>query len=337
MTSVDVEEFLYEKPGPIFDVRSPCEFQNGHIPGAISFPLFTDEERASVGTVYKQKGHDSAVLLGLSIVGPKLAQMAATLQRYMHEAGTTECRLLCYRGGMRSASVQWLSGFIRFPCVRLASGYKGYRAYVLKLFEMKYTFLSVGGRTGSGKTLLLKNLKKQGHQVIDLEELANHRGSAFGLLPNQQQPTIEQFENRIAQELALLDPTKPIFIEDESRSIGSCVIPKGIYDHMSTSPLIWLDAQSDERLSRIMEQYGQLSTSWLLECTKKLSKRLGGERVSMICSYIENGSLQEAAKELMMYYDATYDHGLHSKTRIVLTATEENFLSVAHEFYPQTN
>jgi tRNA 2-selenouridine synthase len=331
MISCSIEEFLTKKTGPIFDVRSPCEFAHGHIPGSISFPLFADEERARVGTVYKQNGHDAAVLVGLSIVGPKLAQMASNFQKYMKEAASSECRLLCYRGGMRSASVQWLSEFLKIPCVRLASGYKGYRAHVLGLFEKKYNFICIGGSTGSGKTDLLNKLKVLRRQVVDFESLANHRGSAFGLLPNMVQPTNEQFENCIAQVLDTLDPLQPIFIEDESRSIGSCVIPKGLYDQISASPLIWLNVDKEARLSRILEQYGKMPLPWLIECTQKLARRLGGERVAAICRHLEGGSLHEAAKELMHYYDAAYEHSLHSKARIVHTASEENFFPIAQE------
>lgn len=335
MATKSTEDFLYAQTGPIIDVRSPCEFQQGHIPDSLSFPLFSNEERALVGTIYKQKGHDAAVLVGLTIVGPKLAQMATTLKDHMQKANATSCRLLCYRGGMRSASVQWLSEFIGIPCIRLASGYKGYRAHVRELFEKNYQFLLIGGRTGSGKTLLLEQLKNQRFQTIDLESLANHRGSAFGLLPNQHQPTNEQFENRLAHELSLLDSSRPIFIEDESRSIGSCIIPKGLYDQMSISPLIWLDVPQSSRLTRIVEQYGKLPSSWLLECTKRLAKRLGGERVTRICEYIERDLVQEAAQELMIYYDATYDHGRESKKRTVYSSSEENFFTTVRSLYKE--
>lgn len=331
MTFVEVVEFLFEKEGPIFDARSPCEFARGHIPGSISFPLFLDEERAQIGTIYKHSGHDPAVMMGLGIVGPKLKEMAVQFKRHMRENQASTCRLLCYRGGMRSASLQWLFDFLRFPCVRLSSGYKGYRSYVLNLFEKPYKFICIGGSTGSGKTIFLKKLISEGHQVVDLESLANHRGSAFGLLPNQEQPTNEQFENLIVQALSTLDSSRPIFIEDESRSIGSCVIPKILFEQISQGPLIWLDVSKEDRLERVVEQYGSYSLSWLTECTRKLSKRLGGARVEAICQYIEKGLLFEAARELLSYYDATYQHSLHTRARVIHTATVETFLSVVRQ------
>jgi tRNA 2-selenouridine synthase len=335
VSCVPLEEFLALNESPILDVRSPCEFMKGHIPGSISFPLFSDEERGRVGTLYKQQGHDVAVLAGLGIVGPKLKYMAENLLQTIAAYKATSSRLLCYRGGMRSASVQWLSGFIGIPCTRLECGYKGYRTHVLQSFERSYRFVCIGGKTGSGKTELLGDLAKIGAQTIDLEALANHYGSAFGLLPNNTQPTIEQFENTLSEKLCSYDPHQPIFIEDESRSLGSCVIPKNIYTQMSDSDVMWVETPYEERLSRIVDQYGKAPLPWLLECTKRLEKRLSREKVDCISRFIQEGALREAARELLVYYDRTYEYGLSTKTRKVHSVDKKLFLPYARECFMQ--
>lgn len=311
-SACDVEPFLAEAKGPIFDVRSPCEFMAGHIPGSISLPLFTDDERASVGTAYKRRGHDEAVDLGLSFVGPKLADMSQTVRTTLGSSTASSCRVTCFRGGMRSRSVQWLCELLGFSTVRLEGGYKYFRRHVLQTFARPYRLLVIGGPTGSGKTQWISKLKEEGYQAIDLEGLAAHRGSAFGLLPGVVQPTTEQFENCLAQELWTMDPSQPIFVEDESRMIGTCVIPKPFYDQMDQSHLVWLQVSEEERVEHIMACYGGLPLQWLIDCTRKLQRRLGLERMQETVSLIESGRIAEAAKALLVYYDQAY---LHSRSR----------------------
>ena len=326
---VDIEEFLHRCEGPIFDVRSPCEFASGHIPGSTSLPLFTDDERAFIGTMYKQQGHDAAVTAGLHAVGPKLGSMATSIRSFLGEVKSTACRVTCFRGGMRSRSVQWLCEFIGFPTVRLDGGYKSFRHHVLQTFERPFSFIVIGGKTGSGKTEKLKALKQRGHQTVDLEALAGHRGSAFGLLPGCQQPTTEQFENLLAQQLWSLDPARPIFVEDESRPIGSCLIPKAIFDQMDRSRVLWLEVGVEERLRHIMDSYGALPPSFLIECTNKLHRRLGGERVQRGTRLIEEGAIEEAAKMLLEYYDGTYLHSRSRRQRELTSVTGEQLFAEA--------
>lgn len=325
MTVLEIESFLYEAKGPIIDVRSPCEFSHAHIPGSLFLPLFTDEERAHVGTVYKQSGHDAAVLIGLKAVGPKLATLAKEIRKGLGDASC--CRVTCFRGGMRSRSIAWLCDFLGFQTVRLDGGYKAYRQHVLSSFSRQYSFIILGGPTGSGKTNLLHELATNGVQTVDLEGLANHRGSAFGLLPGVVQPSTEQFENLLSEQLCSLDPNKPIVIEDESRMVGSCAIPKGIYEQMDLSPLIWLEEPFESRLARSIEAYGSLPKEWLQECTQKLMKRLGRERVSTVISAIDSGDLQEAASILLQYYDDAYSHSLLRHNRPVTHMSAQEALS----------
>lgn len=321
---VDCCQFLHRAQGPIFDVRSPCEFSSGHIPGSYSLPLFSDVERAIIGTVYKQRGHDAAVQLGLEIVGPKLGEMSKSIREVMKKFPEGACRVTCFRGGMRSRSVQWLCQFLGLTAVRLDGGYKAFRHHVLDTFCREFHFIVIGGATGSGKTSWISLLKQQGFQAIDLEELAGHRGSAFGLVPGAVQPTTEQFENILAEQLWKMNPSAPIFLEDESRRIGSCTIPKEIYDRMDRSKLLWLDVSKQDRIHRILDSYGKLPQQWAIECTRKLAKRLGGARVEIIVRAIEQGQIEQAVELLLDYYDQAYlySRSRHPRDHLILTPSE---------------
>ena len=309
MSEIPLEEFL-KAPGPLFDVRSPCEFRQGHIPGALSLPLFSDEERSLVGTTYKQKGREQAIQIGLEAIGTRLHELAKTIRE--ESKGVKACRITCFRGGMRSQSVEWLAGLFGLSTVRLSGGYKMYRRHILEAFEHSYVFRIIGGFTGSGKTEKVQELIREGKQAIDLEALANHRGSTFGLVPGTHQPSTEQFENLLAHALWKCDSTQPIYLEDESRKIGSCSIPKKIYEQMDKAPLYWLEVDFEARLERILATYGSVPRPYLIEQTSKLQKRLGGERTQLAIQALQENRIADAARDLLRYYDAAY---LHSRSR----------------------
>ncbi len=178
---------------PLLDVRSPGEYAQGHVPGALSFPLFSDAERATVGTIYKQQSRDLALETGLELVGPKLGG-------FVREARTLapqgQVVVHCWRGGQRSGSMAWLLRQGGLDVWTLEGGYKAYRTWVLaELAAQQYSLYIIGGRTGTGKTKILHALRQMGEQVVDLEGLACHKGSAFGFIGELPQPTVEQFEN----------------------------------------------------------------------------------------------------------------------------------------------
>jgi len=227
---------------------------------------------------------------------------------------------------MRSRSVQWLCEFLGFQTVRLDGGYKHFRRKVLSTFDQPWKFTILGGPTGSGKTEYLNRL--EGKQVIDLEALANHRGSTFGLIPGDSQPSNEHFENLIASKLWEMDPEKSIFLEDESRLIGSCVIPKGFYEQMEASPLFWLQVERKKRLQRIVSLYGDLPKEWLIERTECLQKRLGGQRTACITDAIRRGSIAEAADLLLSYYDAAYTTSRSRHQRPCTEISEKQLVSL---------
>ena len=176
--------------GALLDVRTPAEFRQGHIPGAANLPLFSDAERAEVGTLYKQQGRQAAVLRGLALVGPRMEALAAELVTWSERSAGAPLRLHCWRGGMRSGSVAWLAQQLELPVLLLEGGYKSYRRWVLELFERPWPLRLLGGRTGCGKTELLLALRERGAAVVDLEGLAHHRGSSFGGLGLPEQPSV---------------------------------------------------------------------------------------------------------------------------------------------------
>ena len=244
---------FFQTLGVILDVRSPAEYNQGHIPGAVNFPLFNNEERALVGTCYKQKGKDEAVELGLAIASPKLADFVARAKILAPER---QVRIHCWRGGMRSASVGWLLETAGFNVVILIGGYKGFRRWALSLFSVPQKIIVLGGMTGSGKTEILGALRNMGEQVLDLEALANHRGSSFGALGQPPQPTNEQFWNTIAMEWVKFDSTKALWVEAESKSLGLCRIPQEIFEQMEKAIVIEIRRSRQERVEFLVEIWG---------------------------------------------------------------------------------
>ncbi|MFZ9732902.1 MAG: tRNA 2-selenouridine(34) synthase MnmH, partial [Schleiferiaceae bacterium] len=214
---------------PLFDVRSPAEFAHGHVPGAVSLPLFSDAERAEVGTVYKQQSPAKAVRLGLKFAGARMADLVAEVDARA-KRDTSPVEVYCWRGGQRSGSVAWLLRTAGYEVERWEGGYKAYRHRVLESWAQPRPYVVLAGLTGSGKTEVLRALHELGGPVLDLEGLAHHKGSAFGQIGELPQPTNEQFENDGALRLAELDGQPRIWIEDESRSIGRIWLQQSFFD-----------------------------------------------------------------------------------------------------------
>lgn len=317
-SSLSIESFL-QSPGLIFDVRSPSEFLQGHLPSSISAPLFSDEERALVGTAYKQQGRQIAIDLGLEIVGPHLLQLVRSI-RSNYSNGYAN--ILCWRGGMRSGFVARLLESIGVPTTTLKGGYKTFRRFALHSFNSLPKALPslrvVGGLTGCNKTEILHELAKLGEQVIDLEKIASHRGSAFGGINLPSQPSNEQFENLLAFQLKGVDFSRPIWIEDESRLIGRCCIPPALHQLMQTSPLICIKRPFEERLDNLLCTYGSASSSQLIQSTLQLMKRLGSETTKDVVRLLEDNRIPEAFTKLLSYYDKIYQYQLEKRQQIRL-------------------
>lgn len=293
---------------PVIDVRSPSEFVYGHIPCAISIPLFDDEERALVGTRYHNSGKDAGFMLGLEIAGPKLGGYVKKL----HSVVPVHSPIIvyCWRGGMRSNSMAWLFSQAGYDVQVIKGGYKAFRSYIREEISTKYEFTVIGGMTGSGKTEVLSRLKQLGHQVIDLEALACHKGSVFGHLGQQEQPNNEWFEILIWDELRKLDPSKPVFIEDESRSIGKVSLPEPFFMKLQHSPICVLQVDVSSRINRLVEDYGNFPCEVLIDDIDKLKKYLGGEMHAKVVTAVMTGDLHSAVGMLLSYYDKKYSESV---------------------------
>ena len=330
ITRLTVEDFLkLSADFPVLDVRSPGEFQHAHIPGAVSFPLFSDEERKVVGTAYKQESKQQAVKIGLKYFGKNMVQMVEEAEALLKtKANPSEQTVLvhCWRGGMRSAGVAWLLDLYGFKVYTLVGGYKAYRNWVLEQFNTVYPMAILGGYTGSGKTEVLKEMAKKGMSIIDLEGLAHHKGSAFGALGQPPQPSQEHFENLLAQQLWSTDPAyKPlqgeyhpteegrgrvIFLEDESQRIGNVNIPTVFFQQMREKKVYFLDIPFDERLDFIVANYGKFEKEKLINAVIRVKKKLGGLETKTAVNALIEEDVRLCFAVLLKYYDKLYNKGL---------------------------
>ncbi len=299
---------------PVIDVRSPAEFEHGHIPGSFNFPVLDNDERKTVGITYKERGREAAVIKGFELTGNKFSSL---IEEIIKAAPGKKVLIYCWRGGMRSAVVSWMLELAGFKTILLKGGYKAYRKWTDKQFRQPHRLLVISGHTCSGKTELLKALAAQGEKIIDLEALANHKGSAFGSLGQNPQPTNEHFENMLAYEFYRNRNSDMVWLENESRLIGKNLIPDAVFFLMNEAPAIEVNIDITERLNRVMEEYGTFPVDLLKEKTKKIEKRLGGVRLKQALDYLSNGDLKSWAIIMLDYYDKTYEynHGLYPRKK----------------------
>jgi tRNA 2-selenouridine synthase len=309
---IKVDEFIaLANKYPVLDVRSLGEYNHAHIPGAHSFPLFSDDERKVVGTAYKQQGRGGAVKIGLDYFGVKMRSMVEEAERI---ANSKTVLVHCWRGGMRSAGVAWLLDLYGFKVITLTGGYKAFRNWVLQQFDKNYSLKLIGGYTGSGKTALLKLLGNKGATILDLEAIAGHKGSAFGGLDGITQPTQEMFENILALELEKkAGDENGIWLEDESQRVGLVNIPKAFWDNMRRSPMYFLDIPFEERLNNIVAEYGGYDKEKLIDAVKRIQKRLGGLDTKMAINYLQEDNVKEAFRVLLRYYDKYYIKAMNNR------------------------
>ena len=334
-----IEDFLKLAGNyPVLDVRSPGEYKHAHILNAYSLPLFTDDERKQVGTAFKQQSRETAIKIGLDFFGAKMRSMVEETERIVSDFSSLNNQqpsknilVHCWRGGMRSAAVAWLLDVYGFKVYQLTGGYKAYRKWALSQFEKDYNFNIVGGYTGSGKTLLLHELANRGNTIIDLEGLANHKGSAFGALENIPQPGQEMFENMLAVKLFTAGyslknkngipvlnnkPATVIFMEDESQRIGNLQIPMPLWFKMRKAPVFFLDIPFEQRLNYITEEYGKIKNEKLIEAILRIQKRLGGLETKNAIQHLEVNNYKECFRILLTYYDKWYYKGLQNRENL---------------------
>jgi len=303
--------FLEEaKNRVILDVRSPAEFEKGHIPGAHCFPLFSDEERAQVGTLYTKSGREAAFFVGLDIVGPNMSKF---VKQALRLAPHKQVLIHCWRGGMRSASMAWLLQSAGFDVKLLSGGYKSYRAYIREAFNIPVKLLVLSGMTGCGKTEILLEMKKMGAQMIDLEGMANHKGSAFGHLGQKPQPSTEQYENNLASIWSSIDFSKPIWIEDESRNVGGVQIPESLYTSMTKSVVIRIDFPKSYRVKRLVAEYADIDDQAIALSLQKIKDKLGNKNVQELMLLLSEQQYSIFVDNILDYYDESYDYSLKKK------------------------
>jgi tRNA 2-selenouridine synthase len=302
---LELSEFI-----TVADVRSPSEYNSGHIPGAINIPLFNDRERDAVGKKYKKEGRLPAILEGLKQTG---SDMSSKLEQALLHANEGKLLVHCWRGGMRSEAMAWLFSLGDIETEVLDGGYKSYRNFILESLSMKRKMIVLGGMTGSSKTRILRYLKECGHQVIDLEGLANHKGSAFGSLGQPPQPSTEQFANILFNEWKQLNENLPVWVEDESRNIGSIFIPDSFYINMQNTPSVILMMDVKTRLPRLLEEYSSYPPESLKSSILKINKRLGGDNTRDAINAVESGDFAKAIEITLSYYDKAYVYGLKKK------------------------
>ncbi|MEN9570279.1 MAG: tRNA 2-selenouridine(34) synthase MnmH [Bacteroidota bacterium] len=311
----------------VLDVRSPGEYLQAHIPGAHSLPLFTDDERKVVGTAYKQQSRQQAIKIGLDYFGVKMRRMVeeveaiipglADKQKNSSQPNSMSVLVHCWRGGMRSAGVAWLLDLYGFKVYTLAGGYKAYRKWVRDQFEKEYPLLVLGGYTGSGKTKVLELLPGLQQPIINLELLAQHKGSAFGALGQQPQPRQEMFENLLAHALnhtsSNIQSNNFIWVEDESQRIGNLKIPDPFWKQMRNCPVIFTDIPFEIRLQYITREYGMFEKEKLVNAIIRIQKRLGGLETKTAIGFLLENNYKECFRILLNYYDKWYRKGLHNR------------------------
>ncbi|MFA9389775.1 MAG: tRNA 2-selenouridine(34) synthase MnmH [Prolixibacteraceae bacterium] len=310
VSTITIEE-AFQLAWPIIDVRSPGEFDKGHVPKAINIPLFNNDERAHVGTVYKQQSREAAIKVGYVYVNPKLDNFIQNAQKVAPDGKVI---VHCWRGGMRSQSFAQHLSDNGFADVKVVSGgYKAYRNHLLDSFAQAFKLRILGGFTGSGKTILLKHLKERGHQVIDLEGIAHHKGSSFGAIGQEPQPTVEQFENNLFDEWMKLDLQQVIWLEDESHNIGGVKIPMPLYLQMREALLYFIDIPREERATFLVEDYTNCDNQLLIDSILRITKRLGGLNVTRSIEQVKLKNYYEAALITLSYYDKSYLKGLRTR------------------------
>ncbi len=242
----------------IIDVRSPAEFAEDHLPGALNWPVLDDAQRREVGTLYVQTSPLAARKLGSALVARNIADH---IQRHLADKPREWQPLVyCWRGGQRSGALAWFLDQIGFRATKLGGGYKAFRSQVradLAAWPQRLSLQVLAGRTGSGKTRLLQALAEAGAQVLDLEALACHRGSILGGLPGTPQPSQKRFDTLLWQALAALDPARPVFVESESRKIGALQVPEALLTHMRTDGhCLRVEMDDAARLQLLVQEYG---------------------------------------------------------------------------------
>jgi len=293
----------------VIDVRSPLEFAIDHLPGAINCPVLDDEERIKIGTLYKQVNTFEAKKVGAALVAKNIGHHIET--RWLDKPRDWHPLIYCWRGGNRSGAMAHILAKVGWPAIQLEGGYKAYRNYINHALEQPpaVPFIVICGTTGSGKSRLLEVLYSIGAQVLDLEQLAAHRGSVLGNLPSQPQPSQKAFESAIWQRLRHFDASRPVFVESESKKVGNLRVPETVIARMRASPCISLTLSRVNRVRLLMEDYAHFThnptiLNTQLDCLLSLH---GRDKIGRWHGMANAGQMPELVDELLLeHYDPAY-------------------------------
>lgn len=309
----------------IIDVRTPAEFAEDHIPGAINCPVLSDEERITVGTLYKQVSPFEARKVGGALVAKNIAHHLET--RFHGHPKSWKPLIYCWRGGQRSGAMSIILAQVGWAAHKLEGGYKTYRRGVLEqLAELPqhFTFKVVCGPTGSGKSRLLAAFAETGHQVLDLEGLAQHRGSVLGRLPQQPQPLQKWFDSQLLLALRSFDPARPVYVESESKKIGNIAVPAALFDAMHAAECLLLETPLDVRVAGLQEDYLHYinDPEALIAQLQALHPFHGSQQLEHWSELIRAGDFAALVAELLtLHYDPSYFRAL-SKHYVHLSAAQ---------------
>ena len=309
----------------ILDARSPSEFADDHLPGAINAPVLDDDERALIGTIYKQGSAFEAKRAGAPIASRNIARHLETL--FAEKPRDWKPLVYCWRGGGRSGSLAHVLRQVGWDAKRLEGGYKAFRKQVaaeLETMPRRFDFKVICGATGSGKSRLLESLVEAGAQVLDLEVLAAHRGSVLGDLPDNPQPSQKSFETTLWTALSGFDPARPVFVESESKKVGNLRVPDALITRMRDSECLRLEAAAPERVALLREDYAHFEArpgalAQKLDCLAPLH---GAERISQWKALLEAGDWDALVHDLLeSHYDPAYRKSLFRNYRGAQAAT----------------
>ena len=306
----------------IIDVRSPLEYEEDHIIGSINCPVLNDQERIIVGTIYKKKSTFKAKIIGSSLTARNIAKHIE--EKFINQQGSWQPLVYCWRGGQRSKAFSIILSEVGWRTCQLEGGYKKYRNEVINFLNRigsKLKIILISGKTGSAKTKILQNIKLQGGQILDLENLANHKGSLLGKIPGLKQPSQKLFESKLYHQIKQLDLRKNVYIEAESSKIGNIHIPKTIWAKMIVSPRIEIEADLELRSSFLLKDYRymcenpELIKPIIYGLKNRLSKKLINDWLELITKKLW---LDLTKSFLENHYDPSYSSNTIKNDRKVI-------------------
>lgn len=312
MRTIKYEDLHKLKSYILIDARSPKEFMDSPIPGAVNIPALLDDERVEVGTAYVRESTERAKEIGIEKISKRLPEIF----KEINELSKKYDKLVfyCARGGMRSSSLEAIFYALKYKTLKLEGGYKAYRNYIMDRLpeenkEVKYVVLH--GRTGVGKTKILEKLSEKGYSVMDLEKMADHKGSFFGGLCEKKKQSQKRLESEIYEKISD-EKTKYVIVESESKRIGDIYLPEEVYSSILNGCHLLVDTSMENRVKIIMEDYASASKEELKSCLDKVGRYISKERYEEYSNLLEEGKLDKLSEILMeKYYDPLYDQSIN--------------------------